>query len=579
MRTTSRSVLAIACAALASSAGNASAQVSVGAQTQIDGGRGTQPCNETTMAASPANPLEIVGGWNDYREAGFVRNGVGLSLDGGETWSDFLLRPPAGFEASVEGDPMTAADPRTGSIWAGGISFAGNGGIFCARKDPGAAAFNPPVMINPGGGIDKGWMAAGPDPADPTGATRVYCAYNFGSQFSTDLGDTWSGVTSLGSGLGFLPRVGPNGEYYVTYWDFGTGVWLARSFDGGVTFVQTLIATRMDVWGIDGSRVPGNYRVASLNGLAVDPNDGTVYCVYPDTTNVLPNGSNLDVYFTKSVDLGATWTTPVVINEDASPVPGDQFFPWIETDERGRLHLLFLDTRNIVQNDPDSPGFLDAYYSYSDDQGATWTEIRLTAAPWSSALDGFGDAFIGDYLGMSTAGNRTLPLYLTTDNGDADVFTHVITEGPTTTYCFGLLCPCGNDDPDAGCGNLGLDADFATGALLEGAGTRSLAADDLTLTLSGLKAAAPGIVFTGATRQNTPFGDGRRCIMGPIKRFAVQLADGGGQIVIGPGQVVSGGLPTLPGDTRHYQGWYRDNGGPCGGGVNFSNALSVTWLP
>ncbi len=554
-------------------------QTVVGPQVQLNLGTGSLPANETTMAASPSNPLEILGGWNDYRD-GSAKNGFGLSLDGGETWTDFILRPDPIYQTTTEGDPMTAADPRTGALWAGGITFASNGGIFCARKEPGSATFEPVVMINTGSGIDKGWMAAGPDPADPTGATRVYCAYNFGSQHSVDMGDTWSGVTSLGSGLGFLPRVGPNGEYYVTYWDFGTGVMLARSFDGGVTFDPAIrIATRMDVWGIDGSRVPGDYRVASLNGLAVDPNDGTLYCVYPDTTSVLPNGSNVDVYFSKSVDQGSTWTTPVVINDDAATDPGDQFFPWIEVDEQGRLHLTFLDTRAVAQNDVDSPGFIDPYYAYSDDAGATWTEVRLDSPSWDSGLDGFGDAFIGDYLGMSTAGGRTLPLYVSTKNGIADTFTHVITSGPSTSYCFGIGCPCGNEDPDAGCGNLGIDGDFATGALLEATGTNSAAADDLVLTVSGLKANAPGIVFASASRNNLPFGDGVRCLAGPVKRYPVQLADGAGQLVLGPGQVFSGGPPTAPGDTRYYQSWYRDNGGACGTGTNYSNALCVTWTP
>ena len=564
---------------LLASGGTAPAQTVVGPQVRIDFGRGTLPCNETTMAASSANPLEIVAGWNDYRES-MARTGVGLSLDGGETWTDFLLRPPGPFQAGTEGDPMTAADPRTGALWAGGISFAGNGGIFCARKEPGNATFEPVVMINTGGGIDKGWMAAGPDPTDPSGTTRLYCAYNFGNQFSTDMGDTWSSVTSLGTGLGFLPRVGPNGEYYVTYWDLASGVMLARSFDGGLTFkAPKRIATRMDIWGIDGSRVPGDYRVASLNGLAVDPNTGDLYCVYPDTTNVLPNGSNLDVYFCRSTDQGANWTTPVVINEDASPVPGDQFFPWIEVDEKGRLHLTFLDTRNIVQNDTDSPGWLDAYYSYSDDQGATWTEVRLTAQPWSSGLDGFGDAFIGDYLGMSTAGGRTVPLYLTTDNGNADVFVNVVREGPAQPYCFGIQCPCGNEDPDAGCGNLGIDADFSSGALLTASGSNSLVADDLVLTLAGLKSGAPGIVYTGLGRVNQPFFDGLRCVSGSALRYAIRKADGLGQLSVGPGEVVAAGIATTAGETRHYQGWYRDSGGPCGSNVNYSNALSITWVP
>lgn len=399
-------------------------RVTIGPPIRVDLG-GSSASNETTISASPANPLEIVAGWNDYRE-GSSRNGVGLSLDGGATWSDFLLRPPLAFQANVEGDPMTCADPRTGTLWAGGISF-GPSAIFCARKDPGSATFEPVVVINSSGFIDKGWMAAGPGPVDPANTTSVYVAFNFGVQGSTDLGDSWSPLVPLTSGLGYLPRVGPQGELYVTYWDFGTEVLLQRSFDGGQTFGPAIVvATRMDTWGIDATRVPGEARVASLNAMAVDPRDGQLFLVYPDTTSVEPNGSDLDLYFTRSEDQGLSWGTPAVIVDDTTALPGDQFFPWLEIDRTGRLHLLFFDTSAVPQDDDDPFALVDAVYASSEDDGQTWTRAVLTATPFSTEDDGFGGGFIGDYLGMSTAAGRTLPLYPDTRNGRADVFTHII---------------------------------------------------------------------------------------------------------------------------------------------------------
>ena len=104
------------------------------------------------------------------------------------------------------------------------------------------------------------------------------------------MGDTWSGPVSLGPGLGFLPRVGPNGELYIAYWDYtgmGNHIELIRSFDGGDTLSSPLlIATRMDVWGIDGTRFPGDFRVPPLAHLAVDPNDGTTLWSTPGDSAV-----------------------------------------------------------------------------------------------------------------------------------------------------------------------------------------------------------------------------------------------------------------------------------------------------
>ena len=89
-------------------------------------------------------------------------------------------------------------------------------------------------MIHDGTFIDKGWLAAGPAPGVPD-STRLYVAYNLGLQASADLGATWSDLVTLDFGVAQLPRVGPNGELYIAYWDFEDRVGLQRSFDGGTT--------------------------------------------------------------------------------------------------------------------------------------------------------------------------------------------------------------------------------------------------------------------------------------------------------------------------------------------------------
>ena len=393
----------------------------IGPQVRIDPTGGTSAANEFSAAADPTNPLRVTAGWNDFRQNAW-RCGFSLSFDGGKTWNDFLLRPPPANQSGVEGDPFTAFDDRTGTLWAGGMSFAGNGGIFVARLDPGETEFTPTLMAD-GGGVDKAWMAAGPMPGNPD-STRLYIAYNLGVIRSDDMGDTWTNPQGLGTGIGFLPRVGPNGEVYIAYWDFGSGVKLKRSLNGGAYTTHT-IATRMDVWGTqDGSRFPGAFRVPSINYLDVDMNTGTLYAVYFDTTNIVDGNRNVDLYFTKSTDQGTSWTTPVVINGDNDP-PGDQFFSWLEVDDDGRIHIVFLDSRHTIQNDNTFNGMFDAYYTYSDDGGDTWNEFRLTPNSWNSALSSGGN-FIGDYLGMAIAGERVYPIYLDTSNGDADTYTNVI---------------------------------------------------------------------------------------------------------------------------------------------------------
>ena len=93
----------------------------IGGQVRIDVAGGTAAANETTASASELFPDRIVAGWNDYRESGVIRSGFAVSFDGGQSWTDFLLRPPLANQASVEGDPMVAHDDRTGTLWLGAI--------------------------------------------------------------------------------------------------------------------------------------------------------------------------------------------------------------------------------------------------------------------------------------------------------------------------------------------------------------------------------------------------------------------------------------------------------------------------
>jgi len=395
----------------------------IGPQRQLNPTLGSTRANETSGAAGAQT--EVVAGWNDY-SGGTVRTGVAVSLDG-DVWADQVVRAPAANQSDVEGDPMTVADSRTGNVWIGSIAFGTGGGVFVARKQPGATTFEPSVITYVSDYSDKGWMAAGPQPGMPE-TTRLHLVYNLGLQYSDDLGDTWSAPSALGSGIGFLPRVGPDGTVHVAYWDYGNRHMLKTSADGGQTFGSArTITTLLDVWGIsDAPQIPGGFRVPQLTSFAVDPNDGTLFCVYFDTSSFAGGESDVDLWLTRSDDGGDTWTSPVVISDDPDPA-GDQFFPWLEVDGEGRLHLLYLDTSLTPQSDAATNAWIDAFYAWSDDRGASWSKQRLTGSSFDSALTDLGNGqFIGDYTGMAMTGDRVWPVYLSTEFGTPGVYSHEI---------------------------------------------------------------------------------------------------------------------------------------------------------
>jgi hypothetical protein len=156
---------------------------------------------------------------------------------------------------------------------------------------------------------------------------------------------------------------------------------------------------------------------------------------------------------------------------------------------------------------------------------------------------------------------------------------------PGTPYCFGTACPCGNDDPGAGCANS-----TGHGALLEGVGSPSVAQDDLVLLASGMPANQFALFYMGAGVIDVPFGDGKLCAgaggYGNFRFLPVRKVGASGSLALGPGivwhadQHFGATGQVVPGFTWNFQIWYRDgNGSPCGGHFNLSNAYATTFQP
>ena len=107
--------------------------------------------------------------------------------------------------------------------------------------------------------------------------------------------------------------------------------------------------------------------------------------------------------------------------------------------------------------------------------------------------------------------------------------------------------------------------------------SNSVATDDLVLRGSGLVSQQPALAFVGDDAVGLPFGDGFRCAGGIVVRLGVVTPDANGDASWGPGLGATGGWSA--GDTRFFQVWYRDPGGPCASGFNLTNGLEVTFGP
>jgi len=196
--------------------------------------------------------------------------------------------------------------------------------------------------------------------------------------------------------------------------------------------------------------------------------------------------------------------------------------------------------------------------------------VPFTGFPWSVWDVSFGPAPGSGQNGLS---GQFVNSYIEVDYLLAGA-------GPGVPFCFGQGCPCGNDDFSAGCSNS-----TGSGALLGSSGTPSVALDDLGLAMTNAPPLRPGLFFMGQGSTSLPFGDGLRCAASGalgLRRFPVDQIDATGTLSLGAMVSLAGANhpgSLVPGETWNFQGWFRDQQGPCGSGSNVSNALQLTIIP
>ncbi len=143
-------------------------------------------------------------------------------------------------------------------------------------------------------------------------------------------------------------------------------------------------------------------------------------------------------------------------------------------------------------------------------------------------------------------------------------------------FCEGTAgqCPCNNTSAFGGCANS-----TGQGAVLTESGLASFSTDTLQLSVTGARPSQPGMFVQGSFAISVPFKDGRLCMGNPTERLEVAFTDPAGNASSSVSVSVEGNVP-LGVPIRHYQYWYRDPQlSPCGAGSNFSNALTIAWLP
>ena len=444
------------------------------------------PHNETSIAVNPANPLNMIGGLNDYQLAlnpgGNVSETVlsraHVTFDAGHTWAEYPIVFDSAYQAT--GDPAVAFD-AAGRAYYGtlGFRFVGpnnalNPDVLVANSPDGGKTWTS-VRVAAGSGnessvgdlLDKEYVAAwGNGNAIVTfgdfrlGFKGSFVSAKILSSVTHDGGATWSTPRVISGALDeafvSVPTVAADGRIYVAFLNTtdlvtgrddyevvevspSTGALVAGPFT-----VATVIDGATDYPLAFGRQTYHDslFRSWAAGNITADPrNAGHLAVVWSDMrnspvpapANPYAAATNSDVIVSQSFDSGRHWSAPVAL-----ALAGDQFMPWGAYDSLGLLRIGTFDRHY----DPANHRYGYTLASESGPGALAFTTSQLTTVlsdptsgdRWFAATANpafpFATTFLGDYSNIAAVPGGGVVAYWT------DL---------RETACFGGRCGHGED--------------------------------------------------------------------------------------------------------------------------------------
>lgn len=365
----------------------------------------------------------LVAGWNQATGSTIVM-GVGRSSDGGAHWTSQSF---GGF--SSMSDPVVAA-AGNGRWYYAFIAVGGAGGndyeVYVSRSDDDGVSWNTPVAVTNNSQFDdKPYMTAHGDDVLVAWADFSFSPARIRAAVSHNGGASFINATVLvqnsGGGNGACPVIAPNGDYYVFWRDsMQQFIWMAKSEDGGVSWSPDTAIGTLDPLP---ATLPPGFRIVNLPSAAANPTTGSLVVVWNDDSN-----GNGDIVAVHSSDGGAHWSAKQKVNDDLGSA--QQFFPWVDIDELGNVHVVWYDMRG---NGSD----IDVYYTSSTDDGATFApNTRVTEAAFTPVLPHEGGLanFIGDYNAIAAGNGFAYPFFQDARRGVQEVYVATIPLEEPLTY-------------------------------------------------------------------------------------------------------------------------------------------------
>lgn len=205
------------------------------------------------------------------------------------------------------------------------------------------------------------------------------------------------------------PNSASNTNYYLSF---------VRSDDGGSTWSQPQNVTQMFSVGVTDPNTGARLRVGDgIPNVNIDPASGRIYAVWEDSSAYKRGQTqgrifDNEIMLTSSADGGVTWTTPVRVSTFTG-LPA--YTPNVAVNSKGRVAVTYYDTRELTPTNTTTLP-VDFWITYSDDSGASFSGERKVMGPFNQLAAPYARGyFLGDYMGLATAGTSFVPAFAATN--------------------------------------------------------------------------------------------------------------------------------------------------------------------
>jgi len=438
--------------------GAASAQVPQNVDVSV------RPGNEAehAIAINPTNPSNIVA-MSTLSEPTAVGLFEGVSFDGGQHWTRQIIGDGDQL-GEICCDEQLAWD-SFGNLWMVYLFIGSNGNVPIALSTDGGLTWEKVAEIVPikpkgvsvpestgskGNGLSMKGIASADQPSISAGAGSVWVSYTvypstvvqaFGApvtglgQFG-DFTTPQNVPTAFGKGNYGDTAVGPHGQVMVIYQDQTIGQGGARIYTaldpdglGPAGFGEPRLFARTRVGGFDYLPVQPDRSVDAEANLGWDrsggPHDGRIYGIW--TQEVKNESDDIDIMFQSSDDNGATWSSPVRLNDDATT--NSQINPAIAVDQAtGFVAVSWYDARNDLGTGGagDTDGIpnddVQIWATFSTDSGATFVpNFQVSEGTSNSSVEVTGSGFnFGDYTHAAFESRSFYPAWSDNSNSTGD---------------------------------------------------------------------------------------------------------------------------------------------------------------